>query len=99
MISIEKIINKRIEDIFNNDFTNNEKEELLYALDIIIRLIPQSYFVKYEKQEIINELKIIGNYFYNGTLDVKEHKHHIRFTNIIKDRINYHINLLDILYK
>lgn len=76
-----------------------EKEELLYALDIIIRHIPQSYFVKYEKQEIINELKIIGNYFNNDTLDVKKHKHHIRFTDIIKDRINYHINLLDILYK
>lgn len=99
MISIEKIINEGIEDIFNNDFTNNEKEELLYALDIIVRLIPRSYFVKYEKQEIINELKIIGNYFNNNTLDVKEHKHHIRFTDIIKDRINYHINLLNILYK
>jgi hypothetical protein len=40
--------------------------------------------------EIIEELKLIGNYFDVSKLNVNEHKHHIRFTSIIKDRIEYY---------
>ena len=43
-------------------------------------------------KEIIDELKLIGNYFDVNKLDVYEQKHHIRFTSIIKDRINFYIN-------
>lgn len=43
-------------------------------------------------KEIIDELKLIGNYFDIGGLDVSEHKHHIRFTSIIKDRIDFYVN-------
>ena len=43
-------------------------------------------------KEIIDELKLIGKYFDVSNLDVHEQKHHIRFTNIIKDRINFYIN-------
>jgi len=46
-------------------------------------------------KEIIDELKLIGNYFDVNKLDVYEQKHHIRFTNIIKDRINFYINKSD----
>ena len=41
-------------------------------------------------KEIIDELKLIGNYFDVNNLDVYEQKHHIRFTSIIKDRINFY---------
>lgn len=47
-----------------------------------------------EKEQIIEELKIIGNAFNVETLDSREHRHHIRFTSIIKDRINYYFNIL-----
>ena len=43
-------------------------------------------------KEIIDELKLIGQYFDVSNLDVYEQKHHIRFTSIIKDRINFYIN-------
>ena len=43
-----------------------------------------------EKQQILNELKLIGNYFDVSKLDVKEISHHIRFTSIIQDRINHY---------
>jgi len=46
-------------------------------------------------KEIIDELKLIGNYFDVNKLDVYEQKHHIRFTSIIKDRINFYINKSD----
>ena len=45
-------------------------------------------------KEIIDELKLIGKYFDVSKLDVHEQKHHIRFTNIIKDRINFYTNKL-----
>ena len=41
-------------------------------------------------KEIIDELKLIGQYFDASNLDVYEQKHHIRFTSIIKDRINFY---------
>ena len=41
-------------------------------------------------KEIIDELKLIGQYFDVSNLDVYEQKHHIRFTSIIKDRINFY---------
>jgi len=43
-----------------------------------------------EKQQILNELKLIGSYFDVSKLDVKEISHHIRFTSIIQDRINHY---------
>ena len=43
-------------------------------------------------KEIIDELKLIGQYFDVSNLDVYEQKHHIRFTSIIKDRIDFYIN-------
>ena len=46
-------------------------------------------------KEIIDELKLIGQYFDVSNLDVYEQKHHIRFTSIIKDRINFYINKSD----
>jgi hypothetical protein len=45
-------------------------------------------------KEIIDELKLIGQYFDVSNLDVYEQKHHIRFTSIIKDRIDFYINKL-----
>ena len=46
-------------------------------------------------KEIIDELKLIGQYFDASNLDVYEQKHHIRFTSIIKDRIDFYINKSD----
>ena len=43
-------------------------------------------------KEIIDELKLIGNYFDVSKLDAYEHKHYIRFTSIIKDRIDFYVN-------
>jgi hypothetical protein len=48
-------------------------------------------------KEIIDELKLIGQYFDVSNLDVYEQKHHIRFTSIIKDRIDFYINLTDVV--
>ena len=43
-------------------------------------------------KEIIDELKLIGQYFDVSNLDVYEQKHHIRFTSIIKDRSDFYTN-------
>jgi hypothetical protein len=43
-----------------------------------------------EKEQIMDELKLIGNYFDVSKLDAEEIKHHIRFTSIIQDRINHY---------
>jgi hypothetical protein len=43
-----------------------------------------------EKQQLINELKLIGNHFDVSKLDAHEQRHHIRFTSIIKDRIEHY---------
>tara|TARA_Y100001938_G_scaffold147875_1_gene230119 strand:- start:779 stop:1081 length:303 start_codon:yes stop_codon:yes gene_type:complete len=43
-------------------------------------------------KEIIDELKLIHTYFDVSKLDVYEHKHHIRLTSIIKDRIDFYVN-------
>jgi hypothetical protein len=43
-----------------------------------------------ERQQLIDELKRVGNYFDVSKLDTLEQKHHIRFTSIIRDRIEYH---------
>lgn len=43
-------------------------------------------------KEIIDELKLIHSYFDVSKLDVYEHKHHIRLTSIIKDRIDFYVN-------
>ena len=70
---------------------------LTYAINktnyfVIQDLIIQAKIM--EKEKIIEELKIIGNAFNVETLDSREHRHHIRFTSIIKDRIDYYFNIL-----
>jgi hypothetical protein len=44
LISLEKIIIKRIDDAFNNGSQNHEKAELLNAIETIKRLVPPYYF-------------------------------------------------------
>ena len=47
-----------------------------------------------EKEQKIDaiktEIKLIGNYFDVGKLEQREQAHHIRFTNILKDRFDYY---------
>ena len=50
----------------------------------------QEFYMEIEKEQIIDELKLIGNYFDVSKLDAEEIKHHIRFTSIIQDRINHY---------
>ena len=42
------------------------------------------------RDDIKNELKLIGNYFDVGKLDQREQGHHIRFTSILKDRFDFY---------
>ena len=42
------------------------------------------------RDEIKNELKLIGNYFDVDKLDQREQGHHIRFTSILKDRFDFY---------
>ena len=54
----------------------------------------QNHARRMEKQQtrddIKNELKLIGNYFDVGKLDQREQGHHIRFTSILKDRFDFY---------
>jgi len=54
----------------------------------------QNHARRMEKQQtrddIKNELKLIGNYFDVGQLDQREQRHHIRFTSILKDRFDFY---------
>jgi hypothetical protein len=45
---------------------------------------------KRTRDDIKNELKLIGNYFDVGKLDQREQGHHIRFTSILKDRFDFY---------
>jgi hypothetical protein len=42
------------------------------------------------RDDIKNELKLIGNYFDVGKLEQREQGHHIRFTSILKDRFDFY---------
>jgi hypothetical protein len=42
------------------------------------------------RDDIKNELKLIGNYFDVDKLDQREQGHHIRFTSILKDRFDFY---------
>jgi len=77
-----EILIENIDLQLTNKFCPVDSSGLKMAKQLAIDLLPT------EKQKIIDELKLIGNYFDVSKLDVYEHKYHVRFTNIIQDRIN-----------
>ena len=71
----------------------NNEEILLKEFEIqYIELLEQAKEMQKQqtRDDIKNELKLIGNYFDVGKLDKREQGHHIRFTSILKDRFDFY---------
>jgi hypothetical protein len=66
----------------------NGKSEFTDAHDILIKA--KEMEKQQTRDDIKNELKLIGNYFDVGKLDQREQGHHIRFTSILKDRFDFY---------
>ena len=95
---VDKIVNERVKYMTNKQQT--AVDWLGFELNKRYTEIPTELFEEIsllfeqakqmEKEQMLNELKLIGNYFDVSKLDVKEISHHIRFTSIIQDRINHY---------
>ena len=79
--------------------TNNKQQtavewlwEIAYNRELTVEDWKQAKEMEKEQRrdDIKNELKLIGNYFDVGKLDQREQGHHIRFTSILKDRFDFY---------
>ena len=71
---------------------NNEEISLKEFEIQYIELLEQAKEMQKQqtRDDIKNELKLIGNYFDVGKLEQREQGHHIRFTSILKDRFDFY---------
>jgi hypothetical protein len=71
---------------------NNEEISLKEFEIQYIKLLEQAKEMEKQqtRDDIKNELKLIGNYFDVGKLEQREQGHHIRFTSILKDRFDFY---------
>jgi hypothetical protein len=95
---IDETTPKELEKI-NKEMTQTAVEWLEQELELPPSLWVSVYTLLEQAKEmenqqridaIKNELKLIGNYFDVSKLETKEQGHHIRFTNILKDRFDYY---------